>query len=237
MKNTSLLAVVLLAATSVTSTNLFAQTTTTPLLSISDEYGNKIVNFYGEVFAGSNNEFVGVGYVNYGMVTDYAIAKYGYAGEETEYELQDAFFSFKYDNYIIDNSQKPLRSYEAWNGTIDLWSMYEGTSFQATGDYYADRGYIEDEDNSYYHEASANLGNSDGEFVVGEWLTSYGEFKISSNDSFFDGFYIQLNMDLGEGANGYDYHGYSAPPSSVPVPGAVWLFGTGIIGLVARSKG
>lgn len=236
MKNTSLIAVVLLAATSVASADLSSHsTTTTPLLSVYDQDGGRIVDFYGEVYAGSKNEFVGVGYVNYGMVTDYGMANYNYENYETEYEIQDAFFSFKYDDYNIDSSQKPLRSYEAWNGTIDFWSMYEDTSFQATGDYYADLDYIKS--NAQYHEASADQGYSNGEFVVGEWLTSYGEFQISSDESFFDGLYIQLNMDLGEGANGYDYHGHSAPPSSVPVPGAVWLFGTGIIGLIARSRG
>jgi len=109
--------------------------------------------------------------------------------------------------------------------------MKEGTQFKATGNYYDDYAYIKD--NSVGSETIDDISAS-GEYVMHEWLTSHTNVFTSYPDLDID---LNFQMVLGQGANGYNYHGHSAPPSSVPVPGAVWLFGTGLIGLIARRNG
>lgn len=223
MKN--ILTAILFAVTSLANATPSGDATTTPILSIYDGYDGSQYNFYGEAFAGSHNEFAGVGFFNYidgeyfdGI--DYVI---------DQEVVENLFFTFKFDEVDIDRSST-IRPYTADNGSLTVWVMEKETEFIATGNYYEDYIYISD--NSMWSETIDDISAS-GENVVHEWLTSYSSgYSSLDQDIYFD-----FQMELGKGANGYDYHGHSAPPSSVPVPGAVWLFGTGIIGLVTRRMG
>jgi hypothetical protein len=227
----NILTAILFAVTSVVNATPSGDATTTPILSIYGDYGSIFdshkdaqLDLYGAAFAGSDNKFVGVGFFNYGVFKDYGIDTVIAQGD-----LKDLFFTFEYGDVEIDRSST-IRPYTAYNGSLTVWEMKEGTKFKATGNYSDDYAYISDNaiDSFTEYDISAN-----GEYVIHEWLTSYS----SGYSSFDQDIHLDFQMELGQGADGYNYHGYSAPPSSVPVPGAAWLFGTGIIGLAARRKG
>jgi hypothetical protein len=79
-------------------------------------------------------------------------------------------------------------------------------------------------------------------------------FSFSEAQSFFDDHVIDLgslsdivgsglNLNLAfnfslEGANnsGFDFNFIFADPSPTPIPGAVWLFGSGLIGIIAFRR-
>jgi hypothetical protein len=217
---------ILFVVTSVANATPSGYSTTIPILSINDGYNDAQYDFYGEAFAGSRGEFVGVGFFNY-VAGEYFDGS-NYVIDQTV--VEDLFFTFKYDDVNIDRSST-IRPYNAYNGSLTVWEMKEGTQFKATGNYYDDYAYIKD--NSVGSETIDDISAS-GEYVMHEWLTSHTNVFTSYPDLDID---LNFQMVLGQGANGYNYHGHSAPPSSVPVPGAVWLFGTGLIGLIARRNG
>ena len=223
----NILTAILFAVTSVANATPSGDATTTPLLSIYDGYEDAQVDFYGEAFAGSNNEFAGVGFLNF-SISKYYDANYNYVIDQSV--VKNLFFTFKFNEYDIDRSST-IRPYTAYNGSLTVWAMEERTEFKATGNYYDDYAYISGKGVNLFTE---NNISASGEYVIHEWLTSYTNVFKSYPDQDID---IDFKMELGQGANGYNYHGHSAPPSSVPVPGAVWLFGTGIIGLATRRKG
>lgn len=135
--------------------------------------------------------------------------------------------SFSIDGHTYDITQPPGSIYRGTPGEIDSFRAELPGSITAYNDFY---GYFDlDEDGGDAISSSSFIWNP----YDGSDMTYSGDFTLTGN--FYGNAHITL-LDGGLEAH-YETHTFSVSTvSTVPVPAAVWLFSSGLIGLIGISR-
>jgi len=102
---------------------------------------------------------------------------------------------------------------------------------KTTSGYNGDLFLVSNQNNLSGSSGSFDFGNSVANFIAVHYGQAESLFYFANGITEFDLTFIKGNFGLS------NYRAYGIEnPTTVPVPGAVWLFGTALIGFVSLSK-
>ena len=146
----------------------------------------------------------------------------GYCGMVDCYEAYTSYFTVNFD--VIGSQLITVNAY-----------------LNSSGTFYGNQSYIAlVETNLNQTELGAISQAEDSSIAGDDWVTDYavGPLNIERQFLLSEGNYSFTAAAYEDSLNGIGQASYSFTVTTVPVPSAVWLFGSGLIGLigVARRK-
>jgi len=164
-------------------------------------------------------------------------ANRSYSDVSTKFGVGEEFEGWRYASYLAvstfwNSFGGNSNNYDGWstqnNGLSDLILPYWGDTYCSLNSCNAGDGY------------TVALVSNNGEFIHrqrGVALTDsfengqaihYASSDITATYDFMDTYYIEVNDDYPVQYIGSALIRYGAPPSPVPIPAAIWLFGSGL---------
>jgi len=138
------------------------------------------------------------------------------------------YFKFNVDDHGAKNTMNfdEQVTGKTWTGSDESGDSHNANQWGNRDSFDSSRDGKNDDGKSHY---MASHGGDHGDF---SWLPDHGksgknDHKGSHHDSRDDRDHHDFWDDKGD---------YCKPPAAVPVPGAVWLFGSGLVGLLGLTR-